>query len=373
MPGLINNITDSNSSLFGNSWNIIKGKFFSASDYAYNNYYLKLATATYVYFNGYFTDVYRLEKQLNKIKLKDRNHTHLTLTWHYILQGIPVGHSWAYATLALPALKVLALIDSIFFNLKVALWMHKLISMFGITWLAAFTIPIALLTAAAFYRALLLPKAKNDKSSLKISDIIIFTVVFALPFLIPLSFHLIAYAFCLYFISTRTFSIRQNYLRACNYKRSILGPSGIKSTGNREHDKYIFPEDITLGFEPDEEEVSKMRNITTTGRERQLFALGMIFFLTHLTVMLSKTLTFSIAISLAPFTSTVAISFVVILAICSFVMPLYAYYNKDRFTPEKITNSLSSVQIRNRQDDKTYYENLIDINREANTPKPAGS
>lgn len=373
MPGLINNIANSNSSLFGNSWNIIKSKFFRASDYAYNNYYLKLATATYVYFNDYFTYVYDLEKQHNKINLKDRNHRHLTLTWYFILQYIPSNHSWAYATLALPALKFLALLDSIFFHLKVALWMHKFIAMFGITWLAAFTIPIALLTAAAFYRVLLLPKAKNDKSILKISDIIIFTVVFALPFLIPLSFHLIAYAFCLYFISTRTFSIRQNYLRACNYKRSILGPSGIKSTGNREHDQYVFPEDITLGFEPDEEEVNKMQNITTTGRERQIFALGMIFFLTHLTVMLSKTLTFSIAISLAPLTSTIAISFVVILAICSFVMPLYAYYNKDRFTPEKITISLSSVQIRTRQGSETYYENLINRNREANTPKPAGN
>ena len=366
MAGLINNIWQTSSTLLSRTWGNIKNKFSEGVNYSYDNYYLKLSAASYFYFNSYHKEQYKDEKELNKISPKSRRYVHLTFIWGYILPIIPPTHSPVYFSILIPLFKIVLMFDAIFFKLQALTWLHTAFSLLGISWFAAFTIPIALLTAASYYRVLQLPRAPNDKSRLKWADTLGICLAFSLSLVWPIIFPIVSICFCLYFLGNRIFCVKQNYLRSANFKRVFLGPTNNKGNANREHDTYVHPEDITLGFEPDQDEVSKIRNMTTTRRERQIYTFGMIYFLLNLTMMLSQPLNIPIAISLAPILSGVYISLLVLVTLAAIIVPLYSYYNKDVFTLERVDRCLDHVEIRSRFDDKPYYTVLTESNTEEN-------
>jgi hypothetical protein len=357
MPGFINNIAQNSSTLISDTVEKLKEKFKFLTKHTYENYYLKLATAHYVYFNDFHKNNYIAEKQNIII---DKKVDHLSSIALFLFPIMPITENPASITTILPILKIIAALDSWFINAHSLAWIHNTVNIIGLDWLTSFTIPIALMTALSFHRVLLLPRAENDRSKISLLDIMLIISLFALTIMIPITFQIISLIVCSYYLITRFFCIPQNYLRLQNFNSVAAGHNFDNKGPNHPVDNYVYAEDITLGFDPDQDELNKIKDITVTKRERQIYSMCMKFFLTNLTLMLSSKLQYSMYISIAPMTIGIHISLISIIGLTALILPLFSYYNDGYY--QSIEDSFTHVKSRQLDEgNKRYYDHLQEM------------
>ena len=358
MSGLLNIIIHGNSTVIGDTAASLAIKAGELQAYTYNNYYLKLAAADLCYNIDNKTTMY--QKEVNDLiyisERRDYIDSRMISDYKlypflfFALNFSPVIQNPCSISLLIPALKVITLVTTLvagifkFFSVKITslAWAYSFFHVTGITILTAFAIPAALLTAAAFYRVLILPHKKSDTKNISTTECIAALSIFIAPIFIPVLFPAICLLFSACFLYNRNFNVTSNYERI----KWLLGKNN--------NEDQVFAPDLSLGFNYNSNEIKGIFDIETSKQERQRYNFGIFFLLSHTAFSLYSTFSITATFATAPLLTGAYVFIMVSLALSAIMIPIYATFkppqikiNSRAGDPEKITPKDAVMEINN--------------------------